>query len=125
MWILTINVKICYAGSLFFVNHTKNGSPHEKTMLFNSYVFIFVFFPIVFFGFFRIGKYSHALASLWLAAASLFFYGWWDIRFVSLLLGSIVFNYAAGYLIGHRVARTSVSQSVSQKCCWPGRLVSI
>ena len=83
-------------------------------MLFNSYVFIFVFFPIVFFGFFRIGKYSHALASLWLAAASLFFYGWWDIRFVSLLLGSIVFNYAAGYLIGHRVARTSVSQSVSQ-----------
>lgn len=72
-------------------------------MLFNSYVFIFAFFPVVFFGFFRIGKHSHALASLWLAAASLFFYGWWDIRFVGLLLGSIVFNYGAGYLIGHGV----------------------
>ena len=80
-------------------------------MLFNSYVFIFVFLPIVFFGFFRIGKYSHNLASLWLAAASLFFYGWWDIRFIGLLLGSIVFNYSVGYLIGHRVVSQSVSQS--------------
>ncbi|OQW76919.1 MAG: membrane-bound O-acyltransferase family protein [Proteobacteria bacterium ST_bin11] len=70
-------------------------------MLFNSYVFIFAFFPIVFFGFFRIGKYSHELASLWLAAASLFFYGWWDVRFVGLLLMSIAFNYCAGYLIGN------------------------
>lgn len=86
-------------------------------MLFNSYVFIFAFFPIVFFGFFLIGRHSQALASLWLAATSLFFYGWWDIRYVGLLLGSIVFNYAAGYLIGRNVARPSVSQSVSQKCC--------
>lgn len=74
-------------------------------MLFNSFVFIAVFFPIVFLGFFRIGKYSHSLASLWLAASSLFFYGWWDIRYVSFLLGSIAFNYAASYLIGHKAAR--------------------
>ncbi|CAA9891395.1 Peptidoglycan O-acetyltransferase [Candidatus Methylobacter favarea] len=80
-------------------------------MLFNSYIFIFTFLPIVFFGFFRIGKHSHALASLWLATASLFFYGWWDVRYVSLLLGSVVFNYGAGYLIGHSVARQSGSQS--------------
>jgi D-alanyl-lipoteichoic acid acyltransferase DltB (MBOAT superfamily) len=91
-------------------------------VLFNSYVFIFAFFPIVFFGFFQIGKHSHALASLWLAAASLFFYGWWDIRYVSLLLGSIVFNYTAGYLIARSSARTS--QSVSLKSCWSERLVS-
>jgi len=83
-------------------------------MLFNSYIFIFAFLPIVLWGFFQIGKTSHALASLWLAAASLFFYGWWDIRYVGLLLASIAFNYAAGYVIGHRVARQSVSQSVSQ-----------
>lgn len=80
-------------------------------MLFNSYAFIFVFLPIVFFGFFYIGKHSHALASLWLAAASLSFYGYWDARFVGLLLGSVAFNYSAGYLIGHRHARTLVSQS--------------
>ncbi|MDD5276303.1 MAG: MBOAT family protein [Methylovulum sp.] len=74
-------------------------------MLFNSYAFIFGFLPVVFFGFYRIGRYSHNLASLWLAAASLFFYGWWDARFVGLLLGSIAFNYSAGYLIGHRLSK--------------------
>ena len=80
-------------------------------MLFNSYVFIFAFFPLVFFAFFRIGKYSHRLAMLWLAAASLFFYGWWDARFVGLLLGSITFNYSAAYLMGTRVARHAVQQA--------------
>ena len=73
-------------------------------MLFNSYVFIFAFLPVVFFGFYTIGQYSHKLALLWLTSASLFFYGWWDVRFVGLLLGSIVFNYGAGYLIGQRLS---------------------
>ncbi|MGQ5525275.1 MBOAT family O-acyltransferase [Chitinimonas sp. PSY-7] len=68
-------------------------------MLFNSYVFIFVFLPIVLGGFYIIGQRSHQFASVWLAAASLFFYGWWDSRFVGLLLASIAFNYCAGYVI--------------------------
>ena len=76
-------------------------------MLFNSYVFIFAFLPVVLIGFYQIGKRSHALASLWLAAASLFFYGWWDVRYVALLLGSVVFNYAAGTLIGRALASPS------------------
>ncbi len=46
-------------------------------MLFNSHVFIFAFLPIVLFGFYRIAQWSHYLAALWLATASLFFYGWW------------------------------------------------
>lgn len=77
-------------------------------MLFNSYAFIFAFLPVVFFGFYQIGRYSHRLASLWLASASLFFYGWWDVRFVSLLLASIVFNYSAGYLIAKQSTRISL-----------------
>lgn len=74
-------------------------------MLFNSYIFIFVFLPIVLFGFFYIGKYNHTLAALWLTVASLFFYSWWDIRFLGLLLSSIAFNYTAGYLIRYQTAR--------------------
>lgn len=70
-------------------------------MLFNSHIFIFVFLPIVFLGFYGIARASRTLAALWLTLASLFFYGWWDVRYVGLLLGSIVFNYGAGYLIGH------------------------
>ena len=70
-------------------------------MIFNSYVFIFGFLPVVVFIFYSLGRYSHHLATLWLTVASLFFYGWWDARFVGLLLGSIFFNYGMGYLIGH------------------------
>jgi D-alanyl-lipoteichoic acid acyltransferase DltB (MBOAT superfamily) len=74
-------------------------------MLFNSYVFIFCFLPIVFFGFYLLGRYSSNLAALWLALASLSFYAYWNVYFVSLLIASIGFNYGAGYLIGNSVAQ--------------------
>lgn len=80
-------------------------------MLFNSYVFIFAFLPIVFFCFFRIGKYSHKLAMTWLTFTSLFFYGWWNVHFVGVLLVSIVFNYGMAYLIRLRIAQQSISES--------------
>lgn len=70
-------------------------------MLFNSYKFIFVYLPIVFFGFFLIAPKSRRSAALWLAVASIFFYGWWNPRFVVLLLASIIFNYRAGCFIGN------------------------
>lgn len=65
-------------------------------MLFNSYAFLFLFLPVTFLGFFQIGRYSRPLAALWLFAASLFFYGWWNPAYVGLLLASIFFNYAVG-----------------------------
>ncbi len=70
-------------------------------VLFNSYGFIFLYLPVVLAGFFWLAPRSQRLAALWLAAASLFFYGWWNPAFVGLLLASIVFNYGTGYLIGH------------------------
>ncbi|MCX7164739.1 MAG: MBOAT family protein [Rhodocyclales bacterium] len=76
-------------------------------MLFNSFEFLFLFLPLVFLGFFRIAQTSHRLAALWLASASVFFYGFWNPKFVSLLLASVVFNYAMGYAIGHAAKRKS------------------
>lgn len=73
-------------------------------MLFNSYEFIFIFFPIVFTGFFWLARFGYSVSALWLSFASLFFYGWWAIEYVGLLLASIILNYSMGYLIGH--ART-------------------
>ena len=70
-------------------------------MLFNSYEFIFLFFPVVFFGFFWLARFGYSVAALWLSFASLFFYGWWAIEYVGLLLASVVMNYSMGYLIGH------------------------
>jgi alginate O-acetyltransferase complex protein AlgI len=74
-------------------------------MLFNSLPFIFGFFPITVVVFFALSHNSRCLAGLWLAAASLFFYGWWDPRFVPLLVGSVAFNYAAGHLINNEVRK--------------------
>jgi D-alanyl-lipoteichoic acid acyltransferase DltB (MBOAT superfamily) len=62
-------------------------------MLFNSYVFLLAFLPITAAGFFILGRRSEFLGAAWLAAASIFFYGWWDVRYLPLLLGSITFNY--------------------------------
>jgi len=71
----------------------------ERAILFNSYEFIFLFLPATLAGFFLVARAGHKLAALWLALASLFFYGWWNPKFLLLLLGSIAFNYAAGCLI--------------------------
>ena len=61
-------------------------------MLFNSYAFLFAFLPVALVGYFLLGRRSITLAAGWLALASLFFYGWWDARYLPLLIGSILFN---------------------------------
>ncbi len=65
-------------------------------MLFNSYGFIFLFLPVAFTGFFIIARRDRKYAALWLAACSLFFYGWWNPKFVLLLVASVVANYCIG-----------------------------
>ena len=68
-------------------------------MLFNSYSFIFLFLPVTLAVFFLLGKIRPALAAFWLVVASLIFYGLWSQKYLALLVGSIVCNYAAGRLI--------------------------
>jgi alginate O-acetyltransferase complex protein AlgI len=68
-------------------------------MLFNSYEFLFAYLPIVFFGYFFLCTKNTKIAALWLAVASVFFYGWWNPKFVVLLLASICFNFGAGIFI--------------------------
>jgi D-alanyl-lipoteichoic acid acyltransferase DltB (MBOAT superfamily) len=75
-------------------------------MLFNSYPFIFVFLPIVLTGYYLIGGQGHhRIAAVWLVAASLFFYAWWNPAYLGLIMGSMLFNYAVGVsLLGHHKA---------------------
>ncbi|HYQ72495.1 MAG TPA: MBOAT family protein, partial [Gammaproteobacteria bacterium] len=66
-------------------------------MLFNSFIFIVVFLPVVLAGFYAIGaRGHHRIAITWLVGASLFFYSWWNTAYLGLILGSIFFNYATG-----------------------------
>jgi len=69
-------------------------------MLFNSYEFIFLFLPVTAIVFYLLNRLRLTLAAnAWMLFASLFFYGWWDIKYVPLLLGSILFNYTIGNLL--------------------------
>ncbi len=66
-------------------------------MIFNSYAFIFAFLPIMLLGYFWLLRKRLVLGSkIWLVGGSLFFYGYWDIVYVPLLLGSIFVNFFVG-----------------------------
>lgn len=66
-------------------------------MIFSSPQFILLFLPIVFWGYFYLNRIRLVLAGkAWLVALSLFFYGYWNIAYLPLLLGSIFFNFAVG-----------------------------
>ena len=66
-------------------------------MLFNSFIFIFLFLPITLALFFIIGGRGHYKgAMVWLVSASWFFYSWWNPIYLGLLLSSSFFNYLIG-----------------------------
>jgi alginate O-acetyltransferase complex protein AlgI len=79
-------------------------------MLFNSVEFILMFLPVVIAGYFVLGARSRNLACVWLVAASLFFYGWWDTRYLALLGISIVGNFTLGRAISASALSTQRSR---------------
>src|SRR5438105_958464 len=68
-------------------------------MLFNSYAFLFAFLPAVLVGFHLLHGWSRRLALAWITLSSLVFYGYWDYRYLALIVPSICINCALGYLI--------------------------
>jgi D-alanyl-lipoteichoic acid acyltransferase DltB (MBOAT superfamily) len=68
--------------------------------LFNSYTFIFAFLPVVLTGCFLLARVAGAgAAQYWLIAASLGFYASWSLRYLPLLVGSILFNFLVARLM--------------------------
>src|SRR5580658_1662420 len=62
-------------------------------MIFNSFQFLFMFLPVALTGTFLLARLGAGAAQFWLIGASLFFYGVWNVAYLPLLLGSILFNY--------------------------------
>ena len=76
-------------------------------MYFNSYEFIFLFLPIVIGGYFLLGARKNSrLANIWLLVAGLFFYGYWDAAYLSVLVGSIVAN----FVIAGRILKAAADE---------------
>jgi D-alanyl-lipoteichoic acid acyltransferase DltB (MBOAT superfamily) len=73
-------------------------------MLFNSYPFLFCFFPLVLAAYWGIAS-ARRERECALILASFAFYAWWDYRFLGLLLLSIVGNYSAGCVLRGLVDR--------------------
>ncbi len=68
-------------------------------MLFNSFAFLLVFLPLSLLGYHLALKLGNTASMAWLALCSLAFYGYWDVRYLPLILVSILFNYYAGRLL--------------------------
>ncbi len=68
-------------------------------MLFNSYLFIFAFLPVVYVVYYALRAHHPRQAIAWLTVSSLFFYSWWNPPFVALLSGSILINFQLAYWI--------------------------
>ncbi len=69
-------------------------------MLFNSYVFIFLFLPISLLGYYALSLGAGARgAKGWLILASILYYGWWNPINVLLVLCLMLFNFAYGKLL--------------------------
>lgn len=77
-------------------------------MLFNSYIFIFVFLPITLLGYYILNRFEkYTLSKLFLSGMSLWFYAYFDIYYLWVIVGSILLNYGLSYLISKLVNKYS------------------
>ena len=79
------------------------GSPiarERRRVLFNSYEFILAYLPVTLAVTYLLARLAGpGPAQLWLIAASFYFYASWNLRYLPLLAGSILFNYAMASLM--------------------------
>ncbi|WP_269523944.1 MBOAT family O-acyltransferase [Coraliomargarita parva] len=69
-------------------------------MLFNSFIYIFLFLPLVVVAYHVMLRLRLVIpAKVFLVVASLFFYSWWNWSYLPILLISIAFNYALGEVV--------------------------
>ena len=64
-----------------------------RLMLFNSYIFIFLFLPVTLIGYFGLNKINNRIAKAFLVAASLWFYAYFKLAYLPVIIGSICVNF--------------------------------
>src|SRR5215208_3171709 len=69
-------------------------SARELNMLFNSFIFIFVFLPVAYVVFWSLRTTTSRY--VWLTLTGYVFYGYWDARFCLLMAFSTIVSYGAG-----------------------------
>lgn len=88
----------------------------RKFMLFNSYIFIFIFLPAALVGWYglnRLGRYK--LASLFLSAMSLWFYAYFNVSYLAIILCSIGLNYLLSLALTKTETKSLPADSDAEK----------
>lgn len=86
-------------------------------MLFNSFIFIFVFLPLTLIVYSFLSKSNAKYGLAWLIFASLFFYSWWKLEYLPIIVGSILFNYQIG--------KTICKASAKKRILWMGISINL
>lgn len=75
----------------------------ETAVLFNSFEYLLLFLPLVVCLYWALAGWNPRIAAVALVVASLFFYGYWSLRFIPILLFSVTVNFAAArWLVASR-----------------------
>lgn len=83
-------------------------------MLFNSYIFVFLFFPICLLGYYGLAYFRRAeAAKIFLIAMSLWFYGYFNLAYLLIMVCSIGANYMFHRLLSHRTRKPVVIIAVA------------
>ena len=68
-------------------------------MIFSSNEFLFMFLPGTLVGYQILARFGRIAVFSWLSLASLFFYGYWNPKYLFVLVGSIALNFLASRMI--------------------------
>lgn len=68
-------------------------------MLFNSYIFVLLFLPLSILGYFSLNRCKqYSLGKAWLLVMSLWFYAYFNIKYLPIIVGSICINFGINRL---------------------------
>ena len=86
-------------------------------VLFNSLAFLCVFWPVCILSFYFIASRHRALCVPHLIIASLVFYGFWEVHYLLLLVGSVIFNGILGKQLLKNQSKPLLTAGVVTNLC--------
>lgn len=85
-------------------------------MLFNSYIFIFIFLPVTLLGWYLLNHFkAYEPAKLFLAGMSLWFYGYFNWYYLAIIIVSVIGNYLLSFLLEVFKQKVSNKNSYGKK----------
>ena len=71
-------------------------------MLFNSYIFVFLFLPLALVGYYGLNHFKlYRIADLFLIGMSLWFYGYFNKSYLLIICGSILVNFLLSKMMAY------------------------